>query len=193
MSPVIRPAHGGDFGALLALAGEVEHWFGAMVEEPGFHRALREHIDAGMALVAESGPESGRATAPESGRAADSEADSEVGQQLVGGLLFGSEPPVYHIHWLVVSERARGRRLGRALVEEAVRHYVTPPGTLDVVTFGADHPGATVSGARVFYERLGFAPAESAPPGPEGGARQHYRRAVDGPGPLVQPWPMLPA
>lgn len=32
-----------------------------------------------------------------------------------------------------------------------------------VVTFGADHPGAVSSGARVFHERLGFSPAEAAP------------------------------
>ena len=31
------------------------------------------------------------------------------------------------------------------------------------------------SGARVFYERLGFTPAEAAEPGPEGGSRQVYR------------------
>jgi predicted N-acetyltransferase YhbS len=47
-----------------------------------------------------------------------------------------------------------------------------------VVTFGADHPGAVSSGARVFYERLGFSPAEAADPGPEGGSRQVYRLAI---------------
>jgi hypothetical protein len=34
------------------------------------------------------------------------------------------------------------------------------------------------SGARVFYERLGFTPAEAAAPGPEGGSRQVYRKTV---------------
>ena len=48
---------------------------------------------------------------------------------------------------------------------------------MEVVTFGADHPGATASGARAFYERLGFNPAEAAPAGPEGGSRQVYRKA----------------
>ncbi|MDJ1132857.1 GNAT family N-acetyltransferase [Streptomyces iconiensis] len=167
MTPFVRLAHGGDFGALLALAGEVEHWFGAMVEEPGFHEALRAHIDTGMALVAEEGAGGGV-------------------RSVYGALLFGSEPPTHHLHWLVVSERARGQRVGRTLVDEAVRRYVTPPGTLEVVTFGADHPGATASGARVFYERLGFTPAEAAPPGPEGGSRQHYRRTLDAPGPLTR-------
>lgn len=44
-----------------------------------------------------------------------------------------------------------------------------------MVTFGPDHPGAVASGARAFCERLGFAPAEAAAPGPEGGSRQVYR------------------
>lgn len=140
---------------LLALAGEVEHWFGPMVDEPGFHRALREHVTQTMALVA----------------------DAEDGR-LAGGLLFGSEPPVHHVHWIVVSDRARGTGVGRALMAEAVQRFVHGPGTLEVVTFGADHPGAVTSGARAFYTSLGFAPAEAAPPGPEGGSRQVYRKAL---------------
>ena len=59
-----------------------------------------------------------------------------------------------------------------------MRRYVSGPGVVEVVTFGAGHPGAVASGARVFYERLGFIPAETAPPGPEGGSRQVYRRTV---------------
>ncbi|TQF07245.1 GNAT family N-acetyltransferase [Kitasatospora acidiphila] len=128
-----------------------------MVEEPGFHEAVRKNIRRSTALVAAS---------PGSDR-------------LRGALLFGAKPPVYHVHWLVVAEGERGSGTGRALVEEAVRRFVDAPGTLEVVTFGADHPGAVTSGARVFYERLGFTPAEAAAPGPEGGSRQVYRRSVD--------------
>jgi hypothetical protein len=61
---------------------------------------------------------------------------------------------------------------------DAMRRFVTDPGTVEVVTFGADHPGAAASGARAFYERLGFIPAESAAPGPDGGSRQVYRKIV---------------
>ncbi len=61
---------------------------------------------------------------------------------------------------------------------EALRRYVTGPGTVEVITFGPDHPGAVESGARVFYERLGFRPGEPADPGPEGGSRQLYRLDV---------------
>ena len=104
-------------------------------------------------------------------RAAD-EAD------LLGGLLFGATPPTYHVRWLVVSGQARGQGVGRALMTEAMRRFIPGPGIVEVVTFGADHPGASASGARIFYERLGFTPAEAAAPGPEGGSRQIYRKTV---------------
>ncbi|MEU6108347.1 GNAT family N-acetyltransferase [Streptomyces albidoflavus] len=154
---IVRPALSADVPGLLSLAAEVEHWFGPMVDEPGFHQALDEHVREERALVA----------------VAD-------GGSLVGGLLFGSAPPVHHVHWVVVSERARGTGVGRALMAEAVQRYVRGPGTLEVVTFGADHPGAVTSGARAFYSSLGFSPAEQAPAGPEGGSRQVYRKVLAG-------------
>jgi GNAT superfamily N-acetyltransferase len=163
----IRPARQGDLDGFLALASQVEHWFGPMVEEPGFHRAVNAHIRDGAALVAES--------------AGHTDASGPV-----GGLLFGAEPPAYHVHWLVTSERCRGAGVGRQLMAEAMRRYVTGPGTVEVVTFGPDHPGAVESGARVFYERLGFRPGEPAGPGPEGGSRQIYRLPVPVPGPVRQ-------
>lgn len=154
MTATVRPARPGDLPGFLALAAEVEHWFGPMVAEPRFHRAVGRSIEAGLATVAEDD------------------------RGLLGGLLFGTddaEPPLHHLHWLVVAARARGTGLGRALVEDALRRHVRPPATVEVVTFGPDHPGAVTSGARVFYERLGFTPAEPAAPGPEGGSRQVYR------------------
>ena len=153
----VEPARAADLAGFLDLAAQVEQWFGPMVDDPGFHAAVRSHIGRGTALVA---------TVPER-------------PDPVGGLLFGAEPPTYRVHWLVVAERARGRGVGRALVRTALRTFVRGPGTVEVVTFGADHPGASASGARVFYERLGFVPAEVAAPGPEGGSRQVYRRHVD--------------
>ncbi|MFI6524805.1 GNAT family N-acetyltransferase [Streptomyces uncialis] len=152
---IVRLAGDEDFPGFLGLAAQVEHWFGPMVEEVGFHDAVREHIRRSRALVAvSSGPE------------------------LLGGLLFGAEASTHHVHWLVISEQARGKGVGRALMSDATRRWVRGPGSIEVVTFGADHPGAVASGARVFYERLGFAPAEAADPGPEGGPRQIYRRTV---------------
>jgi GNAT superfamily N-acetyltransferase len=156
----IRLAHPGDLPGFLALAGQVEHWFGPMVQDPGFRSAVSRHIDRSAALVA----------------------TAASGAGLRGGLLFGVQAPNYHIHWLVVSESARGQGVGRALMADAVKRFVRGAGMLEVETFGADHQGAVASGARVFYERLGFAPCELAPAGPEGGSRQIYRRAVVGSG-----------
>ncbi|MFK0292717.1 GNAT family N-acetyltransferase [Streptomyces sp. NPDC090442] len=151
---IVRLAREQDLPGLLDLAAQVEHWFGPMVEDPGFHRAVDSHLRRSTALVAVSGSD------------------------VVGGLLFGGNAPTYHVDWLVVSEETRGGGVGRALVADALRRFVSVPGHIEVITFGADHPGATASGARVFYERLGFSPAEAADPGPEGGSRQVYRLAV---------------
>jgi ribosomal protein S18 acetylase RimI-like enzyme len=152
---IVRLAAEQDFPGFLGLATQVEHWFGPMVEDLGFHNAVHKHIRRSTALVAVSS-----------------------GSELLGGLLFGAKAPAYHVHWLVVSEQARGKGVGRALMADAMRRFVQGPGSIEVVTFGADHPGAYVSGARLFYERLGFTPAEVVDPGPEGGSRQVYRLAV---------------
>lgn len=161
----VRLARTTDLPGFLALAAQVEHWFGPMVDDPGFRAAVGRNIDRGTALVAVAATVTGAPSSPD----------------LLGGLLFGARPPRHHIRWLVVSEAARGQGVGRALVDESVHRFVHCAGTLEVETFGADHPGAVAGGARVFYERLGFSPAELAPAGPEGGSRQVYRRLVDHP------------
>ncbi|MEU0522200.1 GNAT family N-acetyltransferase [Streptomyces niveus] len=160
---IVRLARERDLPGFLGLAAQVEHWFGPMVDDPGFSDAVAEHIRDSKALVAV-----GTDTTPE----------PDPGPPLLGGLLFGSDAPTFHVHWLVVSRQARGRGVGAALMADAMKRYVTGPGTVEVITFGADHPGAVESGARVFYERLGFTPAEATDPGPEGGSRQFYRLTV---------------
>ncbi|WP_424641953.1 N-acetyltransferase family protein [Embleya sp. AB8] len=154
---IVRPGYEADRSGFVALAAEVEHWFGPMVEEPGFHAALDEHLREGRALVV----------------------PADVGRPPLGGLLFGSAPPVHHVHWLVVSERARGRGVGRALMAEATRRFGPGPGTVELITFGIDHPGAIEGGSRAFYASLGFTAAEAAEPGPEGGSRQVFRRVLE--------------
>src|SRR5436190_7822901 len=42
---------------------------------------------------------------------------------------------------------------------EVTRRFPPGPAIVEVVTFGADHPEAAASGARAFYERLGFTPS----------------------------------
>ena len=152
---IVRLARELDLAFFLGLAAQVEHWFGPMVNDPGFRHSVERHIQSSAALVAVS-------------------TDVEV----LGGLMFGARAPIYHIHWLVVSERQRGEGVGRALMADAMRRFTQSPGSIEVITFGADHPGATASGARAFYESHGFTPAEAAPPGPEGGSRQVFRRAI---------------
>ncbi|MET9271763.1 GNAT family N-acetyltransferase [Kribbella sp. NPDC003557] len=152
----MRPAVATDRPGILGLAGEVEHWFGPMVAEAGFHHALDRHVAEQRALVA-----------------------SDAGR-LVGAVLFGGSSLRFAVHWLVISERARGRGVGRQLMTAVVERLTGGRGlaegeVVEVVTFGADHPGAVASGARVFYERLGFVPGEPAPDGPDGGSRQVFR------------------
>lgn len=161
---IVRLAREQDLSGFLGLAAQVEHWFGPMVDDPGFSDAVVEHTRGGRALVAVDQPVAAR---PETAQ-----------PPLLGGLLFGSDASKFHVHWLVVSEQARGRGVGAALMAEVMKRFVTGPGTVEVVTFGADHPGAVTSGARAFYERLGFIPAEATTPGPEGGSRQVYRMTV---------------
>ncbi|MFX0577183.1 GNAT family N-acetyltransferase [Nocardia nepalensis] len=150
---IVRTARQHDIPAFLSLATQVEHWFGPMVDEPGFHDALDNNIRRGTALIASSGP------------------------IVLGGLLFGvRRAPTYHVRWLVVSEQARGVGVGRALIMDALHRFVRAPATVEVITFGLGHPAATP--ARAFYESLGFTPAEVVAPGPEGGPRQAFRRTI---------------
>ena len=153
---IVRLADKRDARSLIELARQVEDWFGPMAGDQGFRASLDRHIGRGTALVAVDAGQAG----------------------LLGGLLFSAKPPAYHVRWLVVAERARRQGAGRALMAEAMRRFVSGPGVVEVVTFGAGHPGVAASGARVFYERLGFAPAEAAAPSPEGGSRQVYRKAI---------------
>jgi GNAT superfamily N-acetyltransferase len=153
---IVRLADEQDAPALIELASQVEDWFGPMAGDPGFRAVLSRHIGRGTALVAVDADQA----------------------SLLGGLLFSAKPPAHHVRWLVVSGSARRQGVGRALMAEAMRRFVSGPGVVEVVTFGAGHPDAAASGARVFYERLGFIPAEAVAPGPEGGSRQVYRKTV---------------
>jgi GNAT superfamily N-acetyltransferase len=143
-----------DVPSWLALAAEVEPLFGPMVHEPGFLEALRRNIARGTAFCVREG-------------------DGPPGKPLMGGLLFSPKPPVYTIGWLAVARRHRGCGVGRLLVEHAIS-LVRPPAEMVVTTFGSDSEEGRP--ARCLYERLGFRLAEMAPPGPEGGSRQVFRR-----------------
>ncbi|HCT81544.1 MAG TPA: GNAT family N-acetyltransferase [Micromonosporaceae bacterium] len=142
-----------DQAAFLDLAREVEHWFGPMAEDPGFQATVAKNIQRGSALCV---------------RRAD-------GPGLLGGLLLSVRPAAYRIGWLVVTNAVRGQGVGRALVAEAVSRMDARTKVIEVVTFGLDHPAAEPSGARAFYERLGFQPCEPALSSPQKGPRQWFR------------------
>ena len=142
-----------DIAAWLDLAAEVEPLFGPMVDDPGFHKALRRNIERGTAFCVR-------------------ENDGPPGVPLLGGLLLSPKPPQYTVGWLAVVQRKRRCGIGQMLINHAIA-LVQPPAEMTVTTFG---PGVEAGQpARRFYESMGFQPAEPAPDGPEGGSRQIYR------------------
>ena len=68
-----------------------------------------------------------------------------------------------------MTSNVRCQGIGKELIREALRRFVSYPCTLEVETFGLDHPGAR---SRAFYERLGFHPADDGLQGPDGSSRQ---------------------
>ncbi len=117
-----------DVPAWLDLAAEVEFLFGPMVDEPGFHAALVQHIAQGSAYCVR-------------------EDDGGPGTKLMGGLLFSSRPPVYRIGWLSVAEKWRRRGVATVLVEH-VLPQITAPAELIVTTFGSDNEVGGPAGSR---------------------------------------------
>lgn len=148
-----------DIAGWLALAAEVEPLFGPMLDDPAFYEALLRGIGRGTAFCVRRD-------------------DGLPGVPLRGGLLYSParpDRPEHRIAWLAVAARDRRAGVGRRLVEHACG-LVAPPGTVAVVTFREENaPGRP---ARRLYERLGFLPAEAAPPGRDGGPRQVFRRVL---------------
>ncbi|WP_413100193.1 GNAT family N-acetyltransferase [Streptomyces sp. Inha503] len=150
------PAVQADLPAWLRLAGEVEELFGPMIDDPQFREAVERNIKRGTALCVRDTPD-------------------VPGGALAGGLLMSVHPPRYEISWLAVGGAWRARGIGGLLVRSALRDLAVAPGTVEVTTFGPDHPGRD---ARGFYEHLGFAPVL---PLSADGMRQTYRlRLSDG-------------
>ena len=134
---IVRLAREEDTPGFIELAAQVEHWFGPMAE--------RARVPVGAGQEDPSGHRSCRRLRRRDWRCSAA-CSSLRGPRLT--MCAGSSSPSRHA----------GRASGRALMADAMRRFVTGPGTVEVVTFGADHPGATASGARIFYERIGFIP-----------------------------------
>lgn len=156
VSMLVQIATDADIPAWLALAAEVEHMFGPMVNSSDFLNALSNNIKRGSAFCVRAG-------------------DTSPGEPLLGGLLFSAKPPQYRIGWLAVAEGCRRQGVGSLLVAHALS-LVEPPAEVTVTTFGEDNPAGHP--ARRLYERFGFEPAELASNGPEDGTRQLFRMSV---------------
>ena len=143
-----------DISGWLALASQVESLFGPMVDQPDFHNALRKNIDRRSAYCVRV-------------------RDQSAGAPLIGGLFLSFRPPEYHIRWLSVGQQWRRRGIGTVLLEY-VFDLIKPPAELFVITFGEDNLEGQP--ARRFYEKMGFGPFAEAPPGPEGGSREVFRK-----------------
>ncbi|MFB7110009.1 GNAT family N-acetyltransferase [Streptomyces sp. NPDC056190] len=76
-----------------------------IVEDVDFHGMVHAHIRRSTALAAAS--------------------EGSSGPDLLGGLLFGVKEPTHHVDWLVISEQARGKGVGRALMAGAMRRAVS--------------------------------------------------------------------
>ena len=145
-----------DIPGWLALASEVEFLFGPMIDQPEFHNALRKNIDRGSAYCVR-------------------EHDQPAGAPLMGGLFLSFRPPTYHIRWMSVAAQYRREGVGTTLLAH-IFDLIKPPAEIYVTTFGADNPEGQP--ARHFYKKMGFGFFENAPPGPEGGSRETFRKTL---------------
>jgi GNAT superfamily N-acetyltransferase len=134
----------------LNLAKQVEPLFGPMINQD-FDRVLRRNISRGSAFCVRSGM---------------------TPNILAGGLLFDyRNPPHYKLSWMAVETTLQRKGIGQLLLERAIAKTI-PPCTIEVITFGPDHPGGEA--ARRFYEAFGFRPGMKCNPGPDGGDRQAF-------------------
>lgn len=143
----VRPANAQDLASWLDLAREVEPLFGPM---PDIAVHIEHAIQRGTALVAE---------------------DAE--RRFAGAALLSRDDQPHHIHWLAVSASARRRGAGSALLGAAIQRW-NDGAPIEVITFGADHPGGP--SARRLYAAHGFQFRQNADNGPEGGSREQWIR-----------------
>ena len=129
----IRISNLNDYPHWLKLAKEVEPLFGPMVDDPLFCAGLRQAIREARAFCFAEGGGDGRSEA------------------FLGGILISQE--ANEILWLAVAERSRGRKIGAALLSEALgRLDRTRP--ITVTTF--ERSLAAGIPARRLYESVGF-------------------------------------
>lgn len=139
-TPIVRRLQRTDCEAWLAIATEVEHLFGPMVDSSDFRQGIQGCIDSGEAYGVED----------DAGEVAGIVALSRASNEIV---------------WLAVKRDKRGRGYGALLVNKAVE-LLEKQGDIHVQTFAQDVPEG--AGARAVYRRYGFADVRDAGPNPAG-------------------------
>lgn len=136
---MIRLSTMNDFPDWLKLAREVEPLFGPMVEELEFLNGLKQVILEGCAFCF---------------------AEEE---NFLGGIVISKA--TNEIVWLAVVQHSRGRKIGTALLSEAIKHldYTKP---ITIRTF--DKTVEAGLPARRLYDSFGFRDSFEAAPNPAG-------------------------
>jgi|HigsolmetaAR202D_1030399.scaffolds.fasta_scaffold00012_47 Acetyltransferases len=150
---IVVQATSADLPAWHELAREMEPLFGPMLNDPQFHAALERNIARGTALCVRAN-------------------DAAAGAPLWGALLYSPKSPIAKLNWLGVTASQRRTGIGLRLFQH-MRKQLQTCETIEVVTFGEDHPDGLA--ARRFYQKLGFVAAECLEAGPDGGSRQLFR------------------
>ncbi|VFU12555.1 GCN5-related N-acetyltransferase [anaerobic digester metagenome] len=136
----VQPATIDDFESWIALAGEVEHLFGAMVHEPSFHDALKEALREGRAFCVRQD-------------------DAGAGAPLLGGItvMFSHN----EIEWFAVSGKCRGKGVGKALLAHALSQL---DARRDITVRTFDRSSEEGKPARRLYQAFGFRDHRSCDP-----------------------------
>jgi ribosomal protein S18 acetylase RimI-like enzyme len=140
----VQPATIEDFESWIALAGEVEHLFGAMVHDASFRDAMKEALREGRAFCVRKD-------------------DDGPGAPLLGGIviIFSRN----EIEWFAVSGMCRGKGVGKALLAHALT-LLDARRDITVRTF--DHSSEEGRPARRLYHAFGFRDHGSYEPTPTG-------------------------
>jgi ribosomal protein S18 acetylase RimI-like enzyme len=133
-----------DLSGWLILAGEAEPLFGKMLESADFFEGLRQSIMQETAFCVR-----------------DEANRDNCG--LCGGIIISKE--TNSIEWFFVSEKHRGRGIGKGLLAEAMKHlnHSLP---IHVITF--DGSAQEGSAARKLYHSAGFVDSSSEGKNPAG-------------------------
>ncbi|TIH14653.1 GNAT family N-acetyltransferase [Marinifilum sp. JC120] len=132
-----------DFDKWIELAREVEHLFGPMADEPGFHEGLKQAIEKGTAFSIKD--------------------KQNQTLELLGGIVI--VPELNEIAWFAVAKKARGKGIGNELLDYAIKK-LSNERPITVTTFAPEIKSGTP--AVKLYKKLGFKQTKQGPVNPAG-------------------------